>query len=171
MSSSFATDMPLNDPAPPALQALAAKAAQRRQAGLLYAGEVSVEEAYAFLQAEGGLLVDVRTVPEWQFVGVPDLSATKGRLASICWKLYPDFSTNPRFADQLATVPGVQARSPLFFLCRSGGRSLDAAIAMTAQGYTHCFSVTDGFEGEPDASGKRGMSGGWKAKNLPWKQG
>ncbi|NBO18414.1 MAG: rhodanese-like domain-containing protein [Proteobacteria bacterium] len=162
--------MPEANPSP-ALLALADKAAQRRHAGLLYAGEVTPQEAYAFAQQEGGLIVDVRTVPEWQFVGVPDLSATRAKLATICWKLYPDFTTNTRFADQLATVPGTSKHTPIFFLCLSGGRSLDAAAAMTAQGYQYCFNVTDGFEGEPDASGHRGTGGGWKAQQLPWKQG
>ena len=169
MSSSLATDM--TDAESAAVRALAEQAAGRKLGGLAYGGEVAPEEAYAFLQAEGGILVDVRTVPEWQFVGVADLGATKGRMATICWKLYPDFSTNGRFAEQLAATPGVTKETPIFFLCRSGGRSLDAAAAMSAQGYTHCFNVSDGFEGEPDMSGHRGTGGGWKAKGLPWKQG
>ena len=32
-----------------------------------------------------------------------------------------------------------------------GGRSTDAAIAMTALGYKNCYNVEGGFEGEPDA--------------------
>lgn len=156
---------------PAALSALAEKARGQRQGGLNYAGEVTADETYAYVKAHGGVVVDVRTLPEWQFVGVPDLSDTKAELLTLCWKLYPDFSTNPRFAEQLADAPGVSADAPLFFICRTGGRSLDAAVAMTARGYGFCFNVTDGFEGEPDASGHRGVRSGWKALNLPWKQG
>jgi hypothetical protein len=42
---------------------------------------------------------------------------------------------------------------------------------MTQAGYSYCFNVTDGFEGEPDASRHRGTAAGWKASNLPWMQG
>jgi len=141
-----------------------------KKGGLAYAGDISPEDAYAFLQANDAILIDVRTTPEWQFTGVPDLSATHGKLATISWKTYPDFATNPKFAEQLAAV-GADKDTTLLFLCRSGGRSLDAAVAMTANGYRHCFNISGGFEGDPDMHGHRGTAEGWKAKHLPWKQG
>lgn len=134
-----------------------------------YAGEVLPEDAFAFIQGHEAVIVDVRTVPEWQFVGVPNLQGTKGKLAMISWKQYPDFSPNGRFAEELAAVASQD--TPLLFLCRSGGRSLDAAVAMTAKGYRYCFNISDGFEGDPDANAHRGQARGWKAKQLPWKQG
>lgn len=167
----MSASQPVAVSAPSQLDLLQAKAAANLLGGLVYAGEVAPDEAYAFLQTEGGVLVDVRTLPEWQFVGVPDLQGTAGTLATISWKLYPDFSSNPRFADMLAAVPGVGKDTPLLFICRSGGRSLDAAVAMTALGYRYCFNVSDGFEGDPDAASHRGKARGWKAKHLPWKQG
>ena len=154
-----------------ALSQLVSAASMNRKGNLSYAGDIAPEEAFAFAQSNHAVVVDVRTVPEWQFTGVADLSATKSVLATICWKNYPDFSTNPKFFDQLATVPGISKDTPLLFMCRSGGRSLDAAVAMTAAGYTHCFNISSGFEGDPDANGHRGVAQGWKAKNLPWKQG
>lgn len=167
--------MSLPQPAAPAtdgaLAALADKAAAHKLGGLRYGGEVSADEAYDFLKDNNGVLVDVRTLPEWQFVGLPDMVNAQGRLAAISWKSYPDFSANPRFAQELELAAGGDKDAPLFFICRSGGRSLDAAVAMSAAGYAHCFNVTDGFEGEPDATGQRGKRGGWKALNLPWKQG
>ena len=46
----------------------------QRPAG--YAGDLSVEDAYAVLSKdEKSVLVDVRTQPEWTYVGVPDLGA------------------------------------------------------------------------------------------------
>lgn len=135
-----------------------------------YAGEITPTECYSRLCAEEkSWLVDVRTLPEWQFVGVPDLADAKGKLACIAWKTYPNFSLNPHFAAQLAEA-GISKNDPIFFLCRSGGRSLDAAIAMTAQGYTQCYNVTDGFEGEPDAKRHRAQTAGWQAAGLPWCQ-
>ena len=153
------------------LESLLAKASANLLGGLDYAGEVSPEDAFEFVKAHPAVVVDVRTLPEWQFVGVPELRGTQGTLATISWKLYPDFSSNVRFADELAALPGMGKDTPLLFLCRSGGRSLDAAVAMTALGYRYCFNISDGFEGDPDASAHRGVAKGWKAKHLPWKQG
>jgi len=154
-----------------AVAELAIQAAAHKVVGMAYGGDISPEEAFAFLKHNDAILVDVRTVPEWQFTGVPDVSATRGKLATISWKNYPDFSTNQKFQDQLASLPDINKEVPLLFLCRSGGRSLDAAVAMTAAGYRYCFNITGGFEGDPDASGHRGTAQGWKAKKLPWKQG
>lgn len=137
---------------------------------LAYAGEVTPRDAWDYLAAHGGLLVDVRTLPEWQFTGTPDINGTPANIATISWKIYPQFQTNPQFAGQLAEA-GATPEMPLFFLCRSGGRSLDAAVAMTAAGYRYCFNITGGFEGEPDARGHRGTATGWKAAQLPWIQG
>ena len=142
-----------------------------KQGNLPYAGEITPEEAYQYLLNNKAVIVDVRTMPEWQFTGLPDLSATQGTLATVSWKNYPDFSTNPKFADQLASVPDISKDTTLLFLCRSGGRSLDAAVAMTQAGYQNCFNITGGFEGDPDANSHRGTASGWKAKKLPWKQG
>lgn len=157
--------------APTALEALAANAAEHKHDGLEYAGEVSPAEAWGYLRDhEDAVLIDVRTLPEWQFVGAPDLSGAKASMIKLSWKLYPTFETNANFAAQLAEAK-IPANVPLFFICRSGGRSLDAAVAMTAEGMRYCFNVSEGFEGEANASGHRGVSGGWKAAQLPWVQG
>jgi len=142
-----------------------------RAGELPYAGDIAPEDAYAFLNDHFAVLVDVRTLPEWQFTGAVDLTATKGKLATISWKHYPDFSRNANFTNEVAAIAGISKHTPILFLCRSGGRSADAAVAMTAAGYRYCFNIEGGFEGEPDAHGHRGSAQGWKAKKLPWKQG
>lgn len=76
---------------------------------------------------------------------------------------------NPVFAQELQRVVG-DKHMALFFLCRTGGRSQEAAIAMTQVGYTRCYNVTDGFEGPADGNGQRGTIAGWKAEGLPWGQ-
>ena len=116
------------------------------------------------------VLVDVRTVAEWQFVGLPDVSSLGKNVICVSWKLYPGFATNPQFAEQL-TAQGITKAMPLYFLCRSGGRSHDAAVAMLAQGQSECVNILDGFEGEPDEHRHRGSTGGWKSSGLPWGQG
>ena len=140
-------------------------AGQRAQAaGLPYAGALTPEEAYAVLNAlPNAVLVDVRTQAEWNFVG--------GVPGAVCieWKSFPGMQPNPDFLAQLqARAP---ADAPVLFLCRSGARSHDAAIAATAAGYAHCYNVLEGFEGDRDAHGHRGALNGWQAAGLPWQQG
>lgn len=135
-----------------------------------YSGEVTPLEAWNYLAShEASALVDVRTQPEWQFVGQPDLRAALGAHHAVSWKMYPTFAENPDFAAALSALQP-DRDMPLFFLCRSGGRSLDAAIAMTALGYRYCFNIEGGFEGEPDVARHRGVRGGWKFAGLPWTQ-
>jgi rhodanese-related sulfurtransferase len=59
----------------------------------------------------------------------------------------------------------------VFLLCRSGARSRAAAIALTEAGFRQAFNISDGFEGDADQDGHRCNRNGWKAENLPWRQG
>jgi rhodanese-related sulfurtransferase len=132
-----------------------------------YAGDLSPHEAWELLSRDStATLVDVRTQPEWAFVGVPDLSAAGREVKLVSWQDYPAMARNPDFAGALAKL---SKDAPVLFICRSGARSRTAAIAMTAQGFTRCFNVAGGFEGNLDAGGHRGV-GGWKAAGLPWRQ-
>ncbi len=141
------------------------RAQQRAQtAQLPYAGALTPEEAFVLLQQlPGAVLVDVRTQAEWTFVGgVADA-------VQIEWKSFPGMQPNPAFITQLqAQVPG---QAHVLFLCRSGARSHDAAVAATAAGFSHCYNILEGFEGDRDAHGQRGRLNGWQAAGLPWNQG
>lgn len=149
------------------------QAAARNMASVLpesVMGEVTPAQAWDALCAdENAMLIDVRTLPEWQFVGMPDLSAARGKMAMISWKLYPGFALNTEFEAQLRAA-GAREETPFYFICRSGGRSMDAALAMIQAGFSHCFNVLEGFEGEPDSARRRGVASGWKAAGLPWSQ-
>ncbi|MEO3938913.1 rhodanese-like domain-containing protein [Dermatophilaceae bacterium Soc4.6] len=135
-----------------------------------YAGDVTPQDAYDALESdEHAVLVDVRTRAEWQFVGVPDLSGLGRPVVTIEWTTYPDGARNPGFVEQLRSA-GVQEGTPVYFLCRSGVRSVAAAEAATAQGLGPAYNVLDGFEGGHDAHGHRAVAG-WKVAGLPWKQG
>ena len=136
---------------------------------------VSVEDTWARLKSDTrSVLIDVRTIAEWAYVGLPDLSAVGKRPVLVEWQGFPDDRLNTAFVERVieAIAPlGTGRESELFFICRSGQRSLKAAQAMAAAGYTRCRNVTDGFEGPLDPSRHRGQLGGWKAKGLPWTQG
>lgn len=139
-----------------------------------YAGDISPEEAMAILQSDrSAVLVDVRTRPEWQFVGLPDLSSIGNPVILLEWQSYPTMSPNPAFIDTLeAELTKLEAPpdTPLLFLCRSGARSRSAAMAATGRGHAKSFNIAGGFEGAPDQEGHRGRLEGWKARQLPWAQ-
>ena len=135
-----------------------------------YAGEVTPQQAWMTLTEDTrAALIDVRTPAEWSFVGVPDLNSIDKQPVLVPWALYPTMEINAAFAEQIAAV-GVATDAPLFFICRSGARSRAAAIAMTERGYTSCYNVSTGFEGDKDGAGHRGHVAGWKADGLPWAQ-
>ena len=114
-------------------------------------------------------LVDVRTDAEWNFVGVPDLNETGKKALLIPWQLYPTMQRNGSFEDNLKDA-GLTAENHIYFMCRSGARSMAAALAAKAAGFPHVYNVADGFEGPPDVRGHRGVTAGWKASGLPWRQ-
>lgn len=135
-----------------------------------HAGDVTPEEAWQLLEQDPkAVLVDVRTREEWMFVGVPDLSALGKQAVFVSWQVFPQMGVNPDFADDLKDA-GVAPDQTVLFLCRSGGRSRAAAIAMTQAGFATCFNVLDGFEGDPDGNRHRSTVGGWKFSGLPWVQ-
>jgi len=118
-------------------------------------------------------LIDVRTRAEWTYVGLPDLGSIGKRPVLVEWQTFPDQAVDPRFIERLAgelKALGVEKDDELFFICRSGGRSLAAANAMAELGYRACHNVAGGFEGPLDDDRHRGSVLGWKAAGLPWLQ-
>jgi rhodanese-related sulfurtransferase len=135
-----------------------------------YAGDVTAQEAFAVLgEDEDALLVDVRTTAEWSYVGLPDLSVLGRRVLCVEWQRFPDGARNERFVEEL-TGAGVRDGAPLYFLCRSGVRSVAAARTATAAGLGPAYNIIHGFEGPHDEQGHRSVAG-WKNEGLPWRQG
>ena len=136
-----------------------------------YAGDISPKQAWDMLaQDKAAVLVDVRTRPEWSFVGIPDLSNLGKQVILLSWQVYPEMKIDADFVAKLQSqLPG-GPDAPVLFLCRSGARSRSAAQALTAAGYARCYNVSEGFEGDKDASSHRAQRGGWKFASLPWVQ-
>jgi rhodanese-related sulfurtransferase len=136
---------------------------------------VGVEATWQRLASRpGSHLIDVRTRAEWTYVGIPDLGPIGKRAVLVEWQTFPDQTVDPRFVERLAgelKAVGAQLDDDLFFICRSGGRSLAAAKAMAEAGYQACHNVAGGFEGPLDDDRHRGSVGGWKTAGLPWLQG
>ncbi|MBU2569051.1 MAG: rhodanese-like domain-containing protein [Gammaproteobacteria bacterium] len=122
------------------------------------------KQAWQLLQTDrSAVLIDVRTKMEHSHVGHP-IGAVH-----IPWKEYPDWQVNSSFVEQVAeAVPDKNA--PVLLLCRSGQRSLDAAAALAAAGYSRPINILQGFEGPLDDGKHRGNRGGWRFHDLPWEQ-
>lgn len=139
-----------------------------------YAGDLTPQEAWDLLAGdERAVLVDVRTEGEWQAIGVPDtadLAAPDGdRTAFVEW--VDGFGRpNPAFLARLADL-GLTPDDgrPVVFLCRSGVRSIAAAVTATAAGFGPAYNILAGFEGDIGPDGQRGHWG-WRAAGLPWRQ-
>jgi rhodanese-related sulfurtransferase len=130
---------------------------------------VTPPTAFGILESDpDAVLIDVRSKVEFDYVGHP-----RGAL-HVMWKDYPDWRENPQFVAQvraaLAAHGGDRADRPLLAICRSGARSLAAAKALAAAGYTKLYNVEEGFEGDKDAAGHRCTVGGWRFHGLPWDQ-
>jgi rhodanese-related sulfurtransferase len=135
-----------------------------------YAGDLSPSEAYRLLEQDpAAVLIDVRTKPEWQYVGVPALQSLGRDTLFLSWQEYPEMRQHSDFAGAVA-AQGVGRDQPVLLLCRSGVRSRSAAIALTAAGYRQAYNVSEGFEGTLDSEGHRGTANGWRKAGLPWKQ-
>ncbi len=126
-----------------------------------YAGDVSPQLAWAWVQAGEAELVDVRTDAERAWVGfVPDAHA-------LAWKQWPGMAMNPEFDASIQSL-GAGGKK-LVLLCRSGVRSIAAAQRATELG-VQAYNILEGFEGDPDANAHRGLTGGWRVRGLPWRQ-
>jgi rhodanese-related sulfurtransferase len=126
-----------------------------------YAGDVSPELAWAWVQAGEAELVDVRSDAERAWVGfVPGAHA-------LAWKQWPGMVMNPAFDAEIQAL-GAHGKK-LVLLCRSGVRSIAAAQRATELGL-QAYNILEGFEGDPDANAHRGQIGGWRKRGLPWQQ-
>lgn len=135
-----------------------------KEMGLPYAGALTPTEAHTVTQHHtDAKIVDVRTRAEWDWVGrVPN--AVEIEIMS-----YPGSRPNAAFLEELQKQ--VPKDAVVMFLCRSGGRSHNAAGFATQAGYQNCYNVLEGFEGDRDDKGHRGNVGGWRHAGLPWEQG
>ena len=134
-----------------------------KKMNLPYEGALLPDEAYEIMRnAPSAVLVDVRTRAEQYWVG------TIPNAVQIEWVTYPEMRANPHFVAQLEQQ--VDKESLLIFICRSGARSHNAAVAATQAGYPDCYNVLEGFEGDKDPDKHRNTTGGWRAAGLPWEQ-
>ena len=125
---------------------------------------------------DSSYLIDVRTKPEWNFVGYPYIKNMKNDIIFCEWAFYPLMQKNPYFEDEILSK--LNSCTKLYFICRSGSRSLNAASSVQTllnqqqniKNTIKCINVKFGFEGDLSEDKRRGFSNGWKFSGLPWKQ-
>lgn len=126
-----------------------------------YAGNITPQLAWQWVQSGEAVLVDVRSSAEHEWVGfVPGA-------VFVPWKQWPGMAMNPAF-DEAVLAAGADGRK-LVLLCRSGVRSVAAARRATELGL-QAYNILEGFEGDPDVNGQRGRQNGWRYRALPWCQ-
>ena len=125
-----------------------------------YAGDISPQQAWAWVQAGQAVLVDVRSDAEREWVGF-----VHGAVA-LAWKQWPGMAMNPAFDE---AVKAAANGKKIVLLCRSGVRSIAAAQRATELGLK-AYNILEGFEGDANADGHRGTQGGWRMRGLPWRQ-
>lgn len=122
-------------------------------------------------------LIDVRTLEEINYVG-----NSKAADAYVPYVNLDGFNSvdtkkkalktvdNAQFLESMKKTlakQGLSEKDPIILICRSGDRSARAADLMTKAGYLEVYTVTEGFEGDLDASGTRRLNG-WKNAGLEW---
>lgn len=121
--------------------------------------------AWALIQQEpDALFVDVRMEIEALYVGRPP------GVHIIAWYEYPDLTPHPAEFVRLVTQESAHKDRPVVLICRSGKRTIDAALALEAAGFTDVVNVVHGFEGDLDDHFHRSTLNGWRFDGLPWEQ-
>ena len=125
-----------------------------------YAGDITADIAFEWMQSGAAVMVDVRSEAELAWVGfVPGA-------VSVPWKQWPSTAVNPLFDE---AVKAAAKGKKVVLLCRSGVRSIAAAQRATQLGI-EAYNILEGFEGDANADGHRGTQGGWRMRGLPWRQ-
>lgn len=139
--------------------------------------DVTPEEAYNLATTNpNAFIIDVRTDEEWTWVGHPGANkldegaALEGKVAGIEHKKVSrqgELVLNRRFVKEINCMFDDDREVILIMMCRSGGRSVEAALRLEEAGYTNIKNMVTGFEGSKDSYGYRTING-WKNDGLPY---
>jgi rhodanese-related sulfurtransferase len=113
-------------------------------------------------------MIDVRTLEECLWVGMPNVVA--GGLYVIPWKTFTISADgtvvnvlNPNFEALVLQEFSDDTGQALITMCRSGGRSTDAAEAMEGIGFTNVYEVDNVLK---EAENGRGGRGGFQGTSY-----
>lgn len=119
-------------------------------------------------------ILDVRTAEEWTWVGHPgknklgEGAVLEGKVVNVPYlkDIAGTLVVNPSFLRDVKEIFEGNPNVVLITMCRSGQRSVSAAIALESAGYTAANMLT-GFEGSADSRGYR-TKNGWAINGLPY---
>ena len=97
------------------------------------------------------VLLDVRTVDEWNTVGKPDTKKLGIK------SFFITISQDPSFLENVKK--NIDKKDQVLVMCAAGGRSIIAANLLATEGY-NSLNISDGFSGN-------GQDPGWKNLGLP----
>ena len=120
---------------------------------------IKATNAFDFLSKKvDSHLIDTRSDLEWKTTGIPDLSSINKKAYLINWGPVLDQTFFEQYKKFL--LNSFNQKDSLFFICRSGSRSLMAAKFAIEFGFKNSFNIYEGFHNENDQN--------WE-KNLPVK--
>lgn len=143
---------------------------------------MTAEQSYKYTMEHmnKSLFLDIRTPEELNFLGAPTVMDANVPSKLLDMTAWDDKKHNYKEVENKSFVAEVDARrmkkglgkdDTIILMCRSGNRSAEAADLLANSGYTHVYSVVDGYEGdkakEGENKGKRTVNG-WKNSGLPW---
>ena len=135
--------------------------------------DISSSQCWEALEknSSSAYLIDVRAKEEWKETGIADLSSIAKEVKLISWMFFtPSIHANDKFIDELKEAVN-DKNTELFFICKSGGRSAQAAKAAMQNGYNNCFNINDGFVGNMFDDNLEPLKlNGWLNNNLPRKK-
>ena len=140
---------------------------------------VTPTEAYDMAASKTAYILDVRTPQEWLWVGHPGENAQgdgadlNGSIVNVPLAVYKKkkyrkteaLVENRRFIKEVKKL--LAEDSAIITMCRSGGRSVLAALALADAGFTNVYNMQTGFEDSSDSNGYRSVNG-WKIDGLPY---
>ncbi len=138
--------------------------------------DVTPAEAYALATSNPNVyILDVRTIAEWTWVGHPgvnkpgDGAELEGKVVNISYEIdrHGELVVNPVFVLAVKKAFCDNPDAVLVTMCRSGSRSVKAAMALEEAGFANVLNMATGFEGGKDALGYRTVNG-WKVDGLPY---
>ena len=140
--------------------------------------DVTPSAAADMVANEGAFILDVRTPQEWTWIGhggqnkLGEGDYLEGYVLNVPYMVYHEGHSkgdvlilNTQFVKDVKKLLGKNVA--IITLCRSGKRSVNAALALEAAGFTNVYSMLNGFEGEKDDEGYRTLNG-WKLDDLPY---
>lgn len=138
--------------------------------------DISPNDAYIMVgDYDNVYILDGRTEAEWMYVGHPGPNKLEmgafldGKVVNISYRIWRKgiFIVNPSFISEVDEFFEDIEDVVLITMCRSGKRSVDAALALEAAGYVNVYNIVTGFEGGKDGAGYRTVNG-WVLDGLPY---